>query len=119
MTPIGPLVSVIVIALICAAIVGKEADAIRESGLQLLLAVTSLHLFAFASGYFFARIFGYDELVRRTVSIEVGMQNSGLATVLATKHFAANPLTAVPCAISATVHSVVGSVLAAWWRRKV
>ena len=44
------------------------------------------------------------------------MQNSGLGVVLAQKHFAAEPLTAVPGAISALVHSVIGSTLAAWWR---
>ena len=43
------------------------------------------------------------------------MQNSGLATVLARAHFA-SPLTAIPCAISAVVHSVIGSLLAAYWR---
>jgi BASS family bile acid:Na+ symporter len=44
------------------------------------------------------------------------MQNSGLGVVLARKHFAAEPLTAVPGAISALVHSVLGSLLAARWR---
>lgn len=116
--PVGPLVSVIVIALICAAILGARAEAVMESGLSLLGAVILLHSAAFASGYFFARILGYDTLVRRTISIEVGMQNSGLATALATKHFAATPLTAVPGAISAVMHSVIGSALAGYWRLK-
>ena len=44
------------------------------------------------------------------------MQNSGLGVVLARKHFPADPLTAVPCAISSVVHSVIGSLLAAVWR---
>jgi bile acid:Na+ symporter, BASS family len=115
--PVGPLVAVIVIALICASIVGANAEAVRESGLVLLGAVTLLHAVAFASGYGFARLFGYGPTICRTVSIEVGMQNSGLATVLARTHFA-NPLTAIPCAISAVVHSVLGSVLAALWRQR-
>ena len=51
----------------------------------------------------------------RTVSIEVMMQNSSLAVSLAAAHFA-NPLTALPGAISATVHSVFGSILAGGWR---
>ncbi len=115
-TPVGPLVSVIVIALICASILGARQQAVLESGPQLLGAVILLHLAAFGSGYVFARLFGYDKDIRRTISIEVGMQNSGLATALATKHFAANPLTAIPCAISAVMHSVIGSALAAIWR---
>ena len=57
----------------------------------------------------------FAEKDRRTVSIEVGMQNSALGVVLATAHFA-DPLVAVPCAISATVHSCVGSLVAGAWR---
>ena len=113
--PVGPLVAVVVIALICASIIGTNADAVRESGLKLLGAVTLLHLGAFTFGYLFAKVFGYPENVRRTISIEVGMQNSGLASVLAKMHFA-NPLTAIPCAISAVTHSVIGSLAAAIWR---
>jgi BASS family bile acid:Na+ symporter len=115
--PVGPLVAVVVIALICASIIGSNAQAVKESGLSLLGAVVMLHGAAFASGYGFAWLFGYGTLIRRTISIEVGMQNSGLATVLARSHFA-NPLTAIPCAISAVTHSVIGSIAAAWWRTR-
>lgn len=115
--PAGPLVAVVVIALICASIIGANAEAVKESGLTLLGAVVLLHSAAFAAGYGFAWIFGYDKVIRRTISIEVGMQNSGLATVLARSHFA-NPLTAIPCAISAVTHSVIGSIAAAWWRTR-
>jgi len=121
--PVAPLVSVIVIALICAYIIGANAESIKEHGGTLFVAITLLHGSAFLLGYFFAKLFGYEELVRRTVSIEVGMQNSGLGTVLARKHFT-DPvsgicLAAVPCAISAVFHSVIGSVLAAIWRTRL
>ncbi|MEX0325953.1 MAG: bile acid:sodium symporter family protein [Puniceicoccaceae bacterium] len=115
--PVGPLIAVVVIALICASIIGANAGAVKESGLALLGAVILLHSTAFAAGYGFAWIFGYEKAIRRTISIEVGMQNSGLATVLARSHFA-NPLTAIPCAISAVTHSVIGSIAAAWWRTR-
>ncbi|MEX0330815.1 MAG: bile acid:sodium symporter family protein [Puniceicoccaceae bacterium] len=115
--PVGPLIAVVVIALICASIIGANAEAVKESGLALLGAVVLLHSTAFAAGYGFAWIFGYEKAIRRTISIEVGMQNSGLATVLARSHFA-NPLTAIPCAISAVTHSVIGSIAAAWWRTR-
>src|SRR5690606_28105071 len=59
--------------------------------------------------------FGYSRIVARTMSIEVGMQNSGLGVVLARRHFA-DPLTAVPGAISAVCHSVLGSLVAGYWR---
>lgn len=110
-----PLVSVVVIALICASIIGGSADAIRGSAFRLLAAVCSLHAGGFALGYVVAHATGYDSRIARTISIEVGMQNSGLGVVLARRHFA-DPLTAVPCAISSVFHSVIGSVLAGWWR---
>ncbi len=113
--PVSPLISVIAIAMICASIIGQSADAFRDSGLRLIEAVFVLHMAGFALGYFFARILGYEELIRRTVSIEVGMQNSGLGAVLARRHFA-DPLTALPAAISATFHSVIGSIAAGVWR---
>jgi BASS family bile acid:Na+ symporter len=114
--PVAPLVSVVMIALVCASIVGQNAAAIRTSGLRLLAAVAVVHAVGFGVGYAFARLFGYERSVSRTVSIEVGMQNSGLGVVLAQKHFPAEPLTAVPCAISSVVHSVLGSLLAGCWR---
>lgn len=115
--PVGPLIAVVVIALICASIIGSNAHAVKESGATLLGAVILLHSMAFATGYAFARVFGYPKEFNRTVSIEVGMQNSGLATVLAKSHFT-DPLTAIPCAISAVVHSVIGSILAGIWRMR-
>jgi BASS family bile acid:Na+ symporter len=75
-----------------------------------------LHAGGFALGHLFARLFGYDEIIRRTISIEVGMQNSGLGVVLAQNNFPQLPATATPCAISAVFHSVIGSLLAAVWR---
>lgn len=110
-----PLLSVIVIALICASIIGGSAAAIKGAAIRLIGAVFCLHAGGFALGYLVARLTGWDRTVSRTVSIEVGMQNSGLGVVLARKHFA-DPLTAVPCAISSVFHSVIGSVLAGWWR---
>ena len=115
--PVGPLVAVIVIALICASIIGANAETVKESALSLLGAVVLLHCMGFSSGYACARIFGYHAMVCRTISIEVGMQNSGLATVLAQAHFA-SPLTAIPGAISAFTHSVIGSICAAIWRTR-
>jgi BASS family bile acid:Na+ symporter len=65
-----------------------------------------------------ARLFGYPGRTARTLSIEVGMQNSGLGVVLARRHFS-DPLTAVPGAISAVCHSVLGSLFAGYWRWRV
>ncbi len=114
--PVAPLVSVFAIAMICSSIIGQQAESIKRSGGQMLLAVFLLHAGGFALGHLFARVFGFDEIVRRTVSVEVGMQNSGLAVVLARNNFPALPAAATPCAISATFHSVIGSLLAGYWR---
>jgi len=114
--PVAPLVSVLAIVMICASIIAQTADTLRDSGASLVASVLTLHAAGFALGHFFGRFLGFDETVRRTLSIEVGMQNSGLGAVLAQRHFA-DPMTALPAAISATVHSVIGSALAAWWSR--
>jgi len=113
--PVAPLVSVLTIVLICATIVGSSAEQVKKSGGLLLLAVFLLHTGGFFLGYLFARLLGYDQIIARTISIEVGMQNSGLGAVRARRHFS-DPLTALPCAISATFHSVIGSILAGIWR---
>ena len=113
--PVAPLIAVVTVALICASIIGQSAEDIKKTGGQLLAAVVLLHSGGFALGYLFAKLLGYHEQIRRTISIEVGMQNSGLGVVLAKKHFI-NPLTPVPCAVSAVVHSVIGSILAGIWR---
>jgi BASS family bile acid:Na+ symporter len=110
-----PLVSVLVIALICASIIGASGPAVRGAAGGLLGAVFGLHAGGFALGYVVARLIRLDVIAARTISIEVGMQNSGLGVALARKHFA-DPLTAVPCAISSVFHSVIGSILAGWWR---
>ena len=113
--PAAPLVAVIAIVLIVASILGARTEQIRESGGILLLAVTLMHMGAFTLGYGITRAFGFDELIRRTVAIEVGMQNSGLGSALAVRHF--TPSAATPCAVSAIIHCILGSFLAALWRR--
>jgi BASS family bile acid:Na+ symporter len=113
--PLAPLASVLGIMLIVASIVGANAPAIRASAGVLVLAVFLLHAGGFGLGYGIARVTGQPETTCRTISIEVGMQNSGLGVVLARQNFA-DPLTAVPCAISSVFHSVIGSMLAGWWR---
>jgi len=114
---VGPLLSVLVISMICASIVGQSREALMNDGLKLLLAVSTVHGLGFLLGWLLARVFKYQPPEAQAISIEVGMQNSGLAAVLARKHFAADPLTAVPAALSSVVHSLIGSVLAALWRR--
>ena len=114
--PVMPPLAVLAIVLIVASIVGSQRQALLEQGPLLLLAALLLHGGGFFLGWLIPALLGQPQPVRRTISIEVGMQNSGLAVVLARSGFAASPLTALPGAISAVVHAVLGSVLASWWR---
>lgn len=115
--PAAPLAAVIFITLIVASIVGAGNDEIIEAGFQLLGAVFSLHALGFLFGYIAGRLLLKDEVTARTISIEVGMQNSGLGVVLARANFA-DPLTAIPSALSSVWHSLIGSFLAAVWRAR-
>jgi BASS family bile acid:Na+ symporter len=116
--PVAPLVSVLAIVMICASIIGSSAHQFRQSGGVLLLAVFLLHAGGFALGYLFSFLLRGDPITNRTISIEVGMQNSGLGAALAKAHFSALPLAPLPCALSATFHSVIGSLLAGYWRMR-
>lgn len=115
--PVAPLVSVIVIVLIVGCIVGASKDLIRANAGILITAVFLMHCCGFGLGYLFAVLLGYSEDYRRTLAIEVGMQNSGLGARLAQKHFVIDhPSAPVPPAISAVCHCLIGSLLAAVWR---
>jgi BASS family bile acid:Na+ symporter len=115
---VGPLLSVAVVVLIVSCIVASKKSEIAGSAPALFVSVFLLHFFGFLVGYLFAMAAGCREPLRRTISIEVGMQNSGLGAALATKHFPHLALAPVPAAISAVYHCLIGSLLAAWWRRR-
>ena len=87
-----------------------------RAGPRLLFAVFLLHTTGFVFGYAIGRLFIRDIPSARTISIEVGMQNSGLGVVLARQNFM-DPLVAIPSAISSLFHSLIASVLAGVWRR--
>ena len=77
----------------------------------------TLHLIGFVLGYCLSRLLLKNEGVSRTISVEVGMQNSGLGVVLAKENFA-NPLVAIPAAVSSLVHSLYGSIFVTLFRTK-
>ncbi|EEF31142.1 probable sodium/metabolite cotransporter BASS1, chloroplastic [Ricinus communis] len=117
-SPVMPPIAVGTVAILCGNAIAQSASAILMSGQQVVLAASLLHASGFFFGYTLARMLGLDVASSRTISIEVGMQNSVLGVVLATQHFG-NPLTAVPCAVSSVCHSVFGSLLAGVWRRSL
>ncbi|MES2739040.1 MAG: bile acid:sodium symporter family protein [Verrucomicrobiota bacterium] len=115
---LGPLLSVIAICFITGGIVAQSADAMAANAGKLTAAVLLLHILGFILGHVVSKALGYSEVVARTVSIEVGMQNGGMAAMLAKKHFTAEPLSAVPAVFSALMQNVLGALLAAWWRAR-
>ena len=115
--PAMPPIAVVAIVLIVASVVGSQRQLLLEQGALLLLACLLLHGGGFLLGFLMARMAGASSQAQCTISIEVGMQNSGLAVVLARTGGFTSPLTALPGAISAVVHCLLGSGFAIWCRQ--
>ncbi|MEP3422258.1 MAG: bile acid:sodium symporter family protein [Erythrobacter sp.] len=121
-----PLIAIVLVILIVGGIVGGAKAQIAQHAGTLLIATLLLHSIGFGLGFLLARVLGLGVPEQRTISIEVGMQNSGLGSGLAkTPAFAAQfadiqqaALAPVPAAISAVWHVLIGSILASWWRRR-
>ena len=111
----SPLFSVLFILLIVGFVLSAKKDLILEHWMVLSGSVFCLHTFGFLLGYFSSRFFRCEEAESRAISIEVGMQNSGLGMALTSKHFNHFPLAPAPCALSAVFHCIMGSVLAYFW----
>ncbi|MFC4736579.1 bile acid:sodium symporter family protein [Bacillus daqingensis] len=110
-----PLVSVGAIMLIVSGVVAANAENIVTSGAAVFAAVILHNGAGLALGYLAAKWAGLDETKRRAVSIETGMQNSGLGAALATAHF--SPLAALPSAIFSVWHNISGPALVSYWSR--
>lgn len=110
------LLSILSIVFIIGIIIGLNESKISTIALSLMLAIACHNLLGLFTGYYFAKLFGYDKTVCKTVAIEVGMQNSGLAVVLAMKYFTA--LSALPGAIFSIWHNISGAILASIWSKQ-
>jgi len=115
-----PGTSVILLACIVGGVISTVHDPLVERGLILFIwtfAVVFCHnSLGYLLGWLSGRLAGFNTAKKRTISIEVGMQNAGLATVLAGTFFAAQPLSVLPCAISCAWHSISGTILAGLYR---
>lgn len=111
-----PGISVTCLAFIVGGVISTVHDNLIERGLMLFLlnfAVVFCHnSLGYLLGWFAGRLANFNTAKKRTISIEVGMQNAGLATVLAGTFFASQPLAVLPCAISCAWHSISGTILA-------
>lgn len=107
-------VASVLILLIIAIIVAVNADEIATLSYAVLAAVALHNLIGLISGYMAGKLTRQTEVTCRTLAIEVGMQNSGLAVALALKHF--GPLAALPGAVFSIWHNISGALIAGYWR---
>jgi len=110
-----PLFSMLAIAWIVGVIAGLDHAQLSSLSPAIMAAVVLLNAAGLLLGYLGAAHAGQPVNRRRTVSIEVGMQNSGLAVALAVAHF--SPLAALPGALFSLWHNISGPLLATIWRR--
>ncbi len=113
-----PAFSSLTIAFVVAIIVSHTSGKLLTSGVSILVAVVLHNLSGLILGYTAARLMGLSHSKRTAISIEVGMQNSGLASSLAATHFAAHPLAAVPGAIFSVWHNISGAIAAKYFSKK-
>lgn len=112
-----PAFSSIAIALIVAIIISANADKLLAGGLLIIVVVMLHNICGLGLGYLIGCLLGLSVSKKRAISIEVGMQNSGLASSLATIHFAAYPLATIPGAIFSVWHNLSGAAVAYLYRR--
>lgn len=111
--PSLPLVAMVSILTIIGCIVAGVSPSLPSAGPLVLVGVIIHNAIGLLGGYWGGRLLGFDETVCRTLALEVGMQNSGLAATLGRVYF--SPLAALPGAIFSIWHNISGSVLAAFW----
>ena len=110
--PYLPAFSSVVIAFVVGIVVSHNADRLLVGGMIVVLVVMLHNLCGLSLGYIIGRLLGLADAKRRAISIEIGMQNSGLASSLATLHFAAYPLATIPGAIFSVWHNISGALVA-------
>ena len=112
-----PALSTLAICLIVLIVISANAHKLLDGGWIILVVVTLHNLCGFGIGYLIGTVLHLLPAKRRAISIEVGMQNSGLASSLATLHFAAYPLATIPGALFSVWHNISGAVIARIYAR--
>lgn len=112
MKDVLPLISVISIALIIASIVSHNSERIMNTGAIVFIVVILHNLLGFAAGFLLGHLLKLPLSKKKTLAIEVGMQNSGLASSLAGTAFPGLAMATVPGAIFSVWHNISGAILA-------
>ena len=107
-----PLISVLAIVSIVAAVVSANSSRLMQVGYLIIIVVILHNCFGYLLGFGVGKLLRLDNSKCKAISIEVGMQNSGLATSLAATHFASIPLATIPGAIFSVWHNISGSIVA-------
>ena len=114
--PLLPTLSIAAIVFIIAIVVALNQTRLADLSLLILIAVVLHNTLGLATAYTLSRLLGLDETDCRTIAIEVGMQNSGLAVALAMKYLTA--AAALPAALFSIWHNIMGSLLASFWQQR-
>ena len=109
---IMPGIAVLGLACVVGGVVSSQGAKFFESGVIIFVAVFLHNGLGYLLGYGAGRLVGMNTAKKRTIAIEVGMQNAGLATNLATRHFPTLPEAAIASAVSCVWHSISGTLLA-------
>lgn len=115
---IMPIVSMAGIAVILIVIIAMGRDDLMAVGLMLVLAVFLHNMFGYFLGYWLSRLIGMPEQDCRTIALEVGMQNGGLASSIAADTLNKAATVGLAPAIFGSLMNITGSTLALWWRSK-
>jgi BASS family bile acid:Na+ symporter len=112
-----PLVSMTGICLIVSIITARSRERLLTVGAALIIAAMLHNAIGYLFGYWLARAVRLDEITCRTIAIEVGMQNGGMASGLAMGVLKSADAALAP-AIFGPWMNISGSILASWWRRR-
>lgn len=112
-----PALSSLVIAAIVMIVIAANAHKLLTGGLIIVLVVMLHNIFGLSIGYLIGRALHLPSDKRKAISVEVGMQNSGLASSLATLHFAVYPMATIPGAIFSVWHNISGAIIARFYAR--
>ena len=116
-TPYLPAFSSLTIAVVVAIVVSHVADKLLSGGLIVVVVVMLHNLGGLSMGFLLGKLMRMTKPKTTAIAIEVGMQNSGLASSLAVMHFAAFPLATVPGAIFSVWHNISGAMVASLLRK--
>lgn len=113
-----PAVSSLTICAIVLIIIAANASKLLAGGMVIILVVVLHNLCGLSLGYLIGVLLHLPSAKRKAISIEVGMQNSGLASSLATLHFAAFPMASIPGALFSVWHNISGAIIARLYSRE-